>query len=77
MTLSELIRRLIAEDPKFRDLLEDYGTVLAELADTPAEADGKSARKRRELLELRCALEDEIIENLQRLLHEKVDDGVY
>ena len=75
MTLSELIRRLIAEDPKFRDLLEDYGTVLAELADIRDDTAGKSVCKRRELLELRCALEDEILENLQRVVPEKVDDG--
>jgi uncharacterized protein YdcH (DUF465 family) len=74
MTLSKAIRRLIAEDPRFRDLLEDYSTLLAELADTPDGVDSKCARKRKELLELRCALEDEILENLQRVLPEKVGD---
>ena len=74
MILLEAIRRLIAEDPNFRDLLEDYDAVLAELADTPGILDSKCARKRRELLELRCALEDEILENLQRVLPEKVGD---
>lgn len=74
MTLSKLIRRLIAEDPSFRDLLEDYNTILAELADTPDDTDGKRRYTRNELLELRTALEDEILENLQRVLPEKVDD---
>ena len=75
MTLSQLIRRLITKDPSFRDLLDDYDTLLAELAETPDDAGGTSACKRRELLELRSALEDEILKNLQRVLPEKVDDG--
>ena len=75
MTLSQLIRHLIAEDPDFRDLLEDYNALLAELAGTPQDADSKCARKQKELLELRRALEDEILEALQRVLPEKVDDN--
>ena len=74
MTQSMAIRRLMARDPGFRDLLEDYNAVLTELADTPDDVDSKCVRKRKELLELRSALEDEILENLQRVLPEKVGD---
>jgi len=74
MTLSKAIRRLIAEDPRFRDLLEDYSTLLAELVETSDIVDSKARCEREGLLELRAALEDEILENLKRVLPEMIDD---